>query len=447
MEIFKLFGRVLVETSGAEQNLDKTESKAQSAMSKLGKCVEKGLALGAALGTAVATLKNAVDLASQVADKGDAIDKNSQKIGISAKAYQEWDAVLQHCGTSMDKMDGAFKTLAKAAQNGSAEQQKAFEAIGIAAEDAANMTTEELWSRTIAGLQNLESGSERAYYAQKLMGSGAQELGALFNTSAEDTQTMIDRVNELGGVMGDDAVAAAAHYKDNMQDLQTVVDGLKTKLGEKLLPVFNSITDWILDHSEDITGFFSNVEAFFERAKEKLEPYISGLGDGIAKLRQAYDDLKSKLEELGIEWDVSWSDMESVAALAFEGLKVIIDSITSLVNGITWAIDGISSAAKNAYSWIKNLISAKNSTSWTSGGSGGIYGSHANGKDYIPFDGYTATLHKGERVLTAEENAAYSRNETAGSGLVINQYIQSVQQSPVQLAAATEAAFAVALWT
>ena len=33
-----------------------------------------------------------------------------------------------------------------------------------------------------------------------------------------------------------------------------------------------------------------------------------------------------------------------------------------------------------------------------------INGSHANGLNYVPFDGYIAELHKGERVLTKDEN-------------------------------------------
>ena len=40
---------------------------------------------------------------------------------------------------------------------------------------------------------------------------------------------------------------------------------------------------------------------------------------------------------------------------------------------------------------------------------GGVDGSHANGLGYVPKDGYIAELHKGERVLTAQENKTYNQ--------------------------------------
>jgi hypothetical protein len=53
-----------------------------------------------------------------VASYGDNIDKMSQKMGMSASAYQEWDAVMQHSGTSMETMKSSMKTLANAAETG-----------------------------------------------------------------------------------------------------------------------------------------------------------------------------------------------------------------------------------------------------------------------------------------------------------------------------------------
>ena len=37
-----------------------------------------------------------------------------------------------------------------------------------------------------------------------------------------------------------------------------------------------------------------------------------------------------------------------------------------------------------------------------------VNGSHAGGLEYVPFDGYIAELHKGERVLTASEARGYN---------------------------------------
>lgn len=48
------------------------------------------------------------------------------------------------------------------------------------------------------------------------------------------------------------------------------------------------------------------------------------------------------------------------------------------------------------------------------GGKKRVDGSHANGLEYVPYDGYVAELHKGEKVLTAKEAEEAKKNESGG---------------------------------
>lgn len=214
---------------------------------------EAGRSMGDKLATALkatlvaagigAIIKQAVGSVNGLADYGDNIDKMSQKMGMSAEAYQEWDAVMQHSGTSMEAMKSSMKTLANAAESNS----DAFEELGISQEELESLNQEQLFERTISALQDVEDDTQRTYLAGKTLGRGATELGALLNTSAEDTQKMRDRVHELGGVMSDEAVKDAAAYKDSLQDMQTAISGFGRGIVQEFLPSFTQVMDGITE--------------------------------------------------------------------------------------------------------------------------------------------------------------------------------------------------------
>jgi hypothetical protein len=46
-------------------------------------------------------------------------------------------------------------------------------------------------------------------------------------------------------------------------------------------------------------------------------------------------------------------------------------------------------------------------------------GKHYHGLSYVPYDGYTASLHRGERILTAKENREYTRGGGGAKSVVI----------------------------
>lgn len=199
------------------------------------------LAASAIKTAASAISDTAQEMITGAAEYGDTIDKMSQKMGMSSDAYQEWDFVLQHCGASIESLKPAMKTLATAAENGS----DAFTQLGISQEQIAGMSQEQLFDATIAGLQNVTDETQRTYLAGKLLGRGATELGPLLNTSADDVADMRAQVHDLGGVMGSDAVKAAAAYQDSLQNMQYAFSGLKNNISGELLPTLTLIMDGI----------------------------------------------------------------------------------------------------------------------------------------------------------------------------------------------------------
>jgi hypothetical protein len=198
----------------------------------------------------------------------------SQKMGISAEAYQEWEAVMQHSGTSMETLKASMKTMASQAQ----QNNEAFQALGITEEEVASLSQEDLFGKVIEGLQGMEEGTERTYIAGQLLGRGATELGALLNTSAEDTQAMKDRLHELGGVMSDEDVAAAAAFQDSLQDMTTGFEALQRNLVSGFMPSLTSVMDGVTDI------FAGDTDKGLENISAGVEGLIGNITDLVPKL-------------------------------------------------------------------------------------------------------------------------------------------------------------------
>lgn len=228
-----------------------------------------------------------LDAATSAAEYGDNVDKMSQKMGISAEAYQEWEAVMQHSGTSMEVLKASMKTMATQAQ----KNNEAFQALGITEEEVATLSQEDLFGRVIEGLQGMEEGTERTYIAGQLLGRGATELGALLNTSAEDTQAMKDRLHELGGVMSDEDVKAAAQFQDSLQDMTTGFDALQRNLVSGFLPSMSQVMDGVSDI------FAGDTDKGIENISAGIESFLGNIGNIAPKILETGASLVSTLAQ------------------------------------------------------------------------------------------------------------------------------------------------------
>ena len=190
-------------------------------------------AVAAAAGAAVATGKAFVGAAKDVAEYGDTVQKNAQKMNMSYAGYQELSYIFERNGSSIESFKSSMVKLSQAAESGN----EAFQALGITQEDIAKMNSEELFNATLKGLQNCTDESERMALATKLLGkSAASELGPTLNMTADEMEAMRQQAHDLGGVLSDEAIEDSAKFKDELLNMDIALKGLKNGMMSQFLP-------------------------------------------------------------------------------------------------------------------------------------------------------------------------------------------------------------------
>ena len=241
----------------------------------------------------------------------------------------------------------------------------------------------------------------------------------------------IDQILEWGQQMLDTLLDGINNNTGNIASVVTqIVTTFGTFILENLPEIITAGVNLLLSLVQGIIASIPELSTAATQAIIQLASYIIS-AENLEKLISLGSELINALSD-GIE--------NVVAELVSVGEKVV----ESIKSGISSAWDGLTSWFNNL--WDSLFKNRSVDVDVNASGGGSTY-SNANGISYVPYDGYYSVLHKGERVLTAEENKEYNSGATGNtSGITIIQNIQTVPQTPVEFAAATEAYFEQARW-
>lgn len=207
-----------------------------------------------------------------------------------------------------------------------------------------------------AGLEQItESGCYTLYNMEKgtnedIVVNYDQATGKIVGLYHEASSTLVGYSKEIQGA----TVEMALNGKGSFEMLGTSLDGLKEKNGE------------LVNANGDVVSSLSDIKKSADGTRE-----------GIAILNGTPCEVK-------VNKDGTIANLRAIDEEANNATRARTLSITLATNAITSGINAAISAAQGY--------------------------SHYNGLDNVPYDGYQAVLHKGERVLTAEENKAYSND-------------------------------------
>ena len=134
--------------------------------------------------------KNALNVAKELKQ----VTSEASKLGLEVNTYQEWVYVLKQVGVEADKLSDFLKTLAdeqNAVRDGSEDMIDAFSKIGLTTKEVMGSSQEELFNKTVEGLQNIENAALRTSLAYRIFGEDAAELANVLYLSNEETQSFL----------------------------------------------------------------------------------------------------------------------------------------------------------------------------------------------------------------------------------------------------------------
>ncbi len=448
-------------------------SKTDDAAKKLasgGLKVVAGAAAGtvagvAAMGTAAtAACKELYDAAYQAAQAGDAIDEASQRMGTSAETFQELSYAAKMSGVEVNTLETAAKKL-----KSTGSDMDISEAIN----QIASIKDES--ERTAKAIELF--GSKAAYEMGPMLSQGAeginalksqaQELGLVMsNEAVAASATFNDSLDNLTGTF--DAVKnnMAAKFLPGVTEIMDGITALMTGdegAAEQIKSGVENVLTAMEEVLPELTGIFEDAGGLVaEVAPELVFSLANGILDNLDEiLDAAFKIIESLAEGLLTEETITklisaaLSIVTNLVSFLGDNVDLIIDSafimIDSLIGGlldddnadklvtaaldvvtaiVTGLIDNAPEMITASFELIAALVDALLSYDWWQVAkdifngikdglkqlvTGEATGSHAGGLDYVPYDGYRAVLHKGEKLLTASEAVVYDRQNAGNS--------------------------------
>ena len=267
----------------------------------------------------------------------------------------------------------------------------------------------------------LEASSQAAGYTAE---QTAQTYERLYSVLG-DTQTAATTTANLQAIglsqeqlmlITDSAIGAWARYGDSIP-----IDGLAEAINEtiqagQVTGTFADVLNWAGTSEDDFNAKLAAANSTTERANIVLQELTR---QGLAEAGQAWidtnDDIvaanesQRKFEEAQAELGEKLSPvrdfLRDLGTEGFEFLSGAIDDATQAIRDLGDWWD--QTRPKLEKGWDKffgieegsyYMMQEDGSYGWSN-----LDGSHAMGLNYVPWDGYIAMLHQGERVLTAQQ--------------------------------------------
>jgi phage-related protein len=221
--------------------------------------------LAVAAGGLIAVKKGA-DFMRSAVDASTTLAKSTAQLtrttGMDTQTASAWVSMARQRGIEVTALTRSFTSFSKqmrGVEQGSKTATKAFNDLGISAEQLKGMNTDQAIMATADAFQRLPAGADKAAIAQQLFGRQAQQLLPLLNLGSEGLQEQMDIMKKHGLTMDEAGIKKGLELAKTQREMRATTEGLKVSIGTALMPAVSQLSGALLSVIAPIAQLLTSV--------------------------------------------------------------------------------------------------------------------------------------------------------------------------------------------
>ena len=347
-----------------------------------------------AMNLIAAGAQNGLDYSGELLDSISEYSVQFAKLGLDADdMFKIFQKGADTGAFNLDKVGDAVKELSIRVVDGSDTTAEGFTQIGLNAEEmsakfaAGGDSAKEAFQETIDALASMEDPLKQNTAGVDLFGTMWEDLGVDAVTALSDIS---DGAYDAADAMGQIKKVKYDDLSSMMEALKRNVELLLLPLGESLMPILLELVQAVLPVVQSL------LVPLIDLLAQILSPVLMLISEDFSHIIGILQNLIGFIVNVFTgNWRGAWQNVKGIFKSAVGALEDIFKRpLNAIISGWNKLVSGLGKV--KVPDWVP--IAGGKSISLPK------LPKLRVGMDYVPEDDFPAILHKGEAVLTAEEN-------------------------------------------
>lgn len=254
----------------------------------------------------------------------------SKQLGISMEDASQLNVALKSIGSSAGTYTDANAKLTRQIRT----NEESVNAMGVATRGANGQLLDgkTIMNNAITALKSYKEGTDRNLAGQQLFGRGAQDVAVLMKLNNKIMEEAKEKAESLGLVIGPEQAAKTKAYKESLEEVGLVLEGMENQIGQAVMPILTSLGEWFASIGPGMVQTFKVAMDTLADVFDMVRDVARELWADVTEVFQALGSLITAVAGTDIPSNMEiWRNAMAIVRVAALGLKEGIELVFEAV--------------------------------------------------------------------------------------------------------------------